>query len=239
MEKKKTNSADLNKKRTLFLAIGLLISTGLTFAAFQWRQFGNGDLMDFGSAIDNFEDLIDIPPTKQPPLKAPPKQQPEILPIPDDLEIEDIDINVDVEISETTEIANLIIDEEQGEETTDDPFMIVEDQAVFPGGGKAWGKYLQKNLDYPRTASRMGIEGSVHLSFVVDKEGIISDVEIIRGIGGGCDEEAKRALENSPKWEPGRQRGVAVKSRMGIRILFRLKKHLVFFKKITKYIVFN
>ena len=69
----------------------------------------------------------------------------------------------------------------------------------------------------------MGIEGAVFLSFIVDQQGSISDIEVSRGIGGGCDEEAIRVLESSPKWAPGRQRGRPVKSRMQIRIVFRLK----------------
>lgn len=224
METKKTPSADLGKKRGLFFAIGLFTNLSLTFAAFQWKQFGSGDLMDLGAAIDDFEDLIEVPPTEQEPPKAPPKQQPVIISIPDDEDIDvDIEIELDVEITEQMEIDNLVIEDIPDEQTTDDPFLVVEDPAEFPGGGSAWGKYLQKNLEYPRTASRMGIEGAVHLSFVVDKDGNISDVQVLRSIGGGCDEEAKRVLENSPKWVPGKQRGIAVKSRMGIRIQFRLK----------------
>ena len=69
----------------------------------------------------------------------------------------------------------------------------------------------------------MGIEGKVFLSFIVDQQGSISDIQVIRGIGGGCDEEAKRVLQKSPKWSPGKQRGRPVKSRMQIQIVFKLK----------------
>lgn len=102
-------------------------------------------------------------------------------------------------------------------------FLVVEEQASFPGGPPAWTKYLKRNLKYPRQATRMGIEGKVFLSFIVDKQGSISDIQVVRGIGGGCDEEAKRVVANSPKWSPGKTRNKPVKSRMQVQIVFRLK----------------
>tara|TARA_R110001599_G_scaffold171357_2_gene362496 strand:- start:11666 stop:12334 length:669 start_codon:yes stop_codon:yes gene_type:complete len=222
MEAKKSPSADINKKSSLFLAIGLLASLGITFAAFEWKQHEKGDLMDLGMALDDFDDLIEIPPTEQPPPKAPPIQQPKIVSIPDDEEIdEEIDINIDVEITEQTEIDDLVFEDQADEVVSDEPFLIVENPAEFPGNG--WNKFLNDNLKYPRQAQRMGIEGTVDLAFVVDANGTISNIEVTRGIGGGCDEEAIRVLKASPKWIPGKQRGVAVKSRMAIRIRFRLK----------------
>lgn len=222
MEAKKSPSADLNKKSSLFLAIGLLASLSITFAAFEWRQYEKGDLMDLGMAVNDFDDLIEIPPTEQPPPKAPIIQQPEIVPIPDDEEIdEEIEINIDVDITEQTEIDDLVFEEVPEEQVSDEPFLIVEDPAKFPGNG--WTKFLNDNLRYPRQAQRMGIEGAVDLSFVVAADGTISDIEVARSIGGGCDEEAIRVLKASPKWIPGKQRGVPVKSRMAVRIKFKLK----------------
>ncbi|MGW8121296.1 energy transducer TonB [Roseivirga echinicomitans] len=224
MEAKKTPSADINKKSSLFLAIGLLVSLGITFAAFEWKKTEKGEMMDLGMVTDDFEDLIEIPPTEQPPPPPPPKQQPQIIEIPDEEEIEEeIEINLDVEITEEQEVEEIVFEEEPEEEVGDEIFLIVEDNAEFPGGDAEWNKFLQKNLKYPRQAQRMGIEGSVFLSFVVDKEGKISDIQVTRGIGGGCDDEAVRVLESSPRWTPGKQRGRAVKSRMAIRILFKLK----------------
>tara|TARA_R110001592_G_scaffold33985_5_gene117149 strand:+ start:70 stop:744 length:675 start_codon:yes stop_codon:yes gene_type:complete len=224
METKKTPSADLNRKSALFLSIGLLISLSLTFIAFEWRVHEKGDLMDLGMAMDDFDDLIEVLPTEQPPPKAPPLQQPEIVPIPDDEEIDEtIEINLDVDITEDTEVENLVFDAEPEAEVADEIFLFVEENAKFPGGWGEWGKFLNKNFQYPRQAVKMRIEGTVHLSFVVDSNGVISDIVVTRGIGGGCDEEAIRVLKSSPKWSPGRQRGVAVKSRMAIQIKFGLK----------------
>lgn len=224
MEAKKTPQADITKKTSLFLAIGLVVSLGLTLAAFEWKKYEKGEIMDLGMVADDFEELTEIPPTEQPPPPPPKIQQPQIIEIPDEEEIEEeIEIDLDVEITEETEVEEIVFEEEPEEEEVDQIFLVVEEQASFPGGMGEWNSYLRKNLKYPRQATRMGIEGAVFLSFVVDKGGNISDIQVIRGIGGGCDEEAIRVLKNSPKWAPGKQRGRAVKSRMQLRIVFRLK----------------
>ncbi|MCO6357887.1 outer membrane transport energization protein TonB [Roseivirga pacifica] len=224
MEAKKTPKADLTKKTSLFLAIGLVLSLGVTLMAFEWKKYDEGELMDLGMAPDDFEELTEIPPTEQPPPPPPKIQQPQIIEIPDEEEIEEeIEIDLDVEITEETEVEEIVFEEEPEEEEAEEIFMVVEEQASFPGGMGEWNKFLKKNLKYPRQATRMGIEGAVFLSFVVDKQGVISDINVIRGIGGGCDEEAIRVLKESPRWAPGKQRGRAVKSRMQLRIVFRLK----------------
>ncbi len=223
MELKKTPKADVNRKATMFMALGLILSLGFTLAAFEWKQYEEGELMDLGMAPDDFEELTEIPPTEQPPPPPPPIKQPQIIEIPDEEEIEEeIEIDLDVEITEETEVEDIVFEEEPEEEEADKVFMIVEENASFPGGMGEWNKYLQKNLDYPRQAKRMGIEGAVYLAFTVDKQGAISDIEVTRSIGGGCDEEAIRVLKESPRWTPGKQRGNPVKSRMNFRIIFRL-----------------
>lgn len=224
MELKKTPKADVNRKATMFMALGLILSLGITLAAFEWKQYEEGELMDLGMAPDDFEELTEIPPTEQPPPPPPPIKQPQIIEIPDEEEIEEeIEIDLDVEITEETEVEEIVFEEEPEEEEADQVFMIVEENASFPGGMSEWNKYLKKNLEYPRQAKRMGIEGAVFLSFIVDKEGVISDIQVTRSIGGGCDEEAVRVLKESPRWNPGKQRGRAVKSRMQFRIVFKLQ----------------
>lgn len=224
MEAKKTPKADMNKRTSLFLMIGLIVSLGLTLMAFEWKKYEAGDLMDLGEVSDEFEELTEIPPTEQPPPPPPKIQQPQIIEIPDEEEIEEeIEIDLDVEITEETEVEEIVFEEEPEEEVAEEVFLVVEEQASFPGGNKAWGKFLKKNLKYPRQATRMGISGKVFLSFIVDKQGVISDIQVLRGIGGGCDEEAIRVLKASPKWNPGKQRGRAVKSRMAFTIDFKLR----------------
>lgn len=92
----------------------------------------------------------------------------------------------------------------------------------FPGGMEAWSKFIQKNLRYPYTAQDANIQGKVYLSFVVEKDGSITDVSVTRGIGGGCDEEAMRVIKKSPKWRPGMQNSRAVRVRYSMPINYTL-----------------
>ncbi len=100
---------------------------------------------------------------------------------------------------------------------------IVEKTPSYPGDYKGWTKYLKKSLKYPKQARRKGVQGRVFLSFVVDKDGSVTNARVVRGIGYGCDAEALRIIRESINWNPGTQRGQAVKSRMAIQIIFRLR----------------
>ena len=114
--------------------------------------------------------------------------------------------------------------EEVVKETSDEDiiFTVVEQQAEFPGGFEAMAKFLAKNVKYPAQARRMGIEGSVFVSFVIDREGNISDPQVIKGISAECDKEAVRVVKLMPPWKPGKQNGKAVKCRFVLPIKFKL-----------------
>lgn len=101
-------------------------------------------------------------------------------------------------------------------------FDVVENQPNPPGGMAGWNQYLGQNLQYPAQARRMGIEGTVIVVFTVNSDGSISDTEILRGIGGGADEEAIRVVQSSPNWEAGQQRGRVINTRMRLPIRFKL-----------------
>jgi len=93
---------------------------------------------------------------------------------------------------------------------------------VFPGGIPAYQKYLMDNIKYPTEARLGGIEGVVYVSFVIEKDGSVSNVEIIRGIGGGCDEEVVRVFQGMPKWTPGERQGKIVRVRVRSSVRFTL-----------------
>ena len=223
MEVKKDPKADLGKKSGLFFNIGLVVSLLLVITAFEWRFYDEQKLVNLGEVEDNFEDIMDIPPTEQPPPPPPKIQQPEIVEVPDEEEIEEeIEIDLDVEVTEETVIEEIVFEDEPEEEESEEIFTIVEDQPEPKGGMGAFYEYVQKNLKYPAQARRMGIEGKVFVQFVVDTDGSINDVQAVKGIGAGCDEEAVRVLQNAPNWKPGKQRGRAVKVRMILPITFKL-----------------
>jgi periplasmic protein TonB len=109
------------------------------------------------------------------------------------------------------------------EEPVQKPFTVVEQMPEFPGGESALNKFLKDNIRYPSVASENGISGSVYLTFVVSKEGKISDVRVLRGIGGGCDEEAVRVVRMMPPWIAGRQNGVSVPVQFNLPVRFVLQ----------------
>ena len=223
MEAKKTPKADLTRKSGMFLNIGLAVSVGLVLFAFEYRTYDIGPLKDLGSIDDDFEELLDIPITEQPPPPPPPVEQPIIEEIPDEIEIEEkIEVNFDVDVKEETVIKEIVISDAPVAEKADEIFDVVENPPEPPGGMAGWNKYLSDNLKYPTQARRMGIEGTVYVVFVVNTDGSIQDVDILRGIGGGCDEEAVRVVRAAPKWTPGRQRGRPVRVKMRLPIRFKL-----------------
>ena|SRR5690554_816350 len=224
MEAKKTPKADLNKQSGMFLNLGLAISVGLILFAFEYKSYDDGTLKDLGTVSDEFEELLDIPITEQPPPPPPPPvEQPVIQEVPDEVEIEEIEVNFDVDVQEETVIKEVVITEAAPvEEKADEIFDVVETMPTPVGGMEAWNKYLSNNLKYPTQARRMGIEGTVYVVFVVNTDGSIQDVDILRGIGGGCDEEAMRVVAAAPNWEPGKQRGKPVRVKMRLPIRFKL-----------------
>ncbi|MGK7390916.1 MAG: energy transducer TonB [Candidatus Cyclobacteriaceae bacterium M2_1C_046] len=223
MEPKKTEKADLNKRKGLFFNIGLLASLLIVTAAFEYRQYDEGDLVELSAINDDFEELTDIPPTEQPPPPPPKIQQPEIVEVPDEEEIEEeIEVDMDVDITEETVIEEVIIEEAPEEEVADEIFQIVEDPATPKGGYEAFYEYVGNNMRYPAQARRMGIEGTVYVQFVVEKDGSITDVQAVRGIGAGCDEEAVRVIKAQPNWNPPKQRGKPVRQRIILPIKFQL-----------------
>lgn len=223
MEPKKKPSADLTNRAPFHLAIGFVISFALMLTAFEWKFYDDGAAMDLGQLDNNFEEMMEVPITEQPPPPPPKIEQPQIIEVPDEEEIEEeIEIDLDMEVTEETVIEEVVFEEVPEEEVADEIFTVVEDQPTPPGGMQAFYKYVGKNMKYPAQARRMGIEGRVFVQFVVDKDGTITEVQAIKGIGAGCDEEAERVLRNAPKWKPGKQRGRAVKVRMVLPITFKL-----------------
>ncbi len=109
-----------------------------------------------------------------------------------------------------------------GSDTSNVVYEVVEIQPSPAGGMAGWNKYLSENLRYPPNAQRKGIEGTVIVAFVVNTDGTTTDIEILRSVGGGCDEEVIRIVQGSPKWTPGMQRGTPVRTRMRLPLRFML-----------------
>ncbi len=222
---KKVFYADIQHLKVLILSMGLSLSLGFTYVLFEWKTYDDVEVINLGDAKESFEEVYEIPPTKQPPPPKPKIQHPEIVAVPDEEEIEqEIELVLDVELTEETvieEVVESVLDEP--EEEVDQVFLIVEEQPEPIGGMAAFYEYLAKHIEYPETARRVGVSGRVFVEFVVAKDGSITNARVVKGIGGGCDEEAVRVVKSSPKWKAGMQRGRPVKVRMTVPVYFKLE----------------
>jgi protein TonB len=212
----------------LFFSIGLCISLLFIITAFEWKFYDDGKLLDLGDINSNFENIVEVPPTQQPPTPQPKIVQPKIIEIPDEEEIiEEIEVDLDVEMTEEQVIDQPVFQDlamEVQEEEADEIFTIVEQQPEPVGGFSSFYEYVAQNLRYPGRAIRNNIEGRVYIQFVVEKDGSLTDIKVLKGIGGGCDEEACRIISEAPKWKPGKQRGRPVRVKMVMPVLFRLEQ---------------
>ncbi len=145
--------------------------------------------------------------------------------IPDQKELEDVVIaektvvgNTNVEVLKEVEAPSAV-----GEVVEDKIFTFVEQQPAFPGGESEMNKFIKKNLKYPPAAIRNGLEGLVVVQFVVNKEGEISDVQVVKKLGGGTDEEAQRVIKMMPKFNPAKQNGRPVSFRYTLPVRFGLQ----------------
>lgn len=225
MDTKKTPKADLEGKRVLFIQIGLVVTLALVLLAFEWKSFDRV-LTDLGErdVIDIPEEMVEITRQEQPPPPpAPPPQTTQFKIVEDDVEIED-DFMIDVDVDQTTQIEAYIppvFEEEQVQEQ--EIFIVVEDPPSFPGGDEARIRFLSENIRYPQMARESGIQGTVFVTFVVERDGSVTDVRVLRGIGGGCDEEAIRVIQAMPRWNAGKQRGRPVRVQFNMPIRFTLQ----------------
>jgi protein TonB len=106
---------------------------------------------------------------------------------------------------------------------SNEPFAFVEQMPEFPGGEDALIRYLQKNIRYPNYAAENEIEGTVQVEFIVNEDGSIQNTKVVKGIKGGCDEEALRVVKSMPRWKPGKQGGHAVRVYYTVPVTFRLE----------------
>jgi protein TonB len=200
------------------------LSISAIIIVFELKTYEKGSVVQLASINDQFEDILDIPQTQQPPPPPPAIQQPVIIEVPNEEEIdEEISIDLDIEMTEDQVIEDIIAFDEPEKEEAETIFQIVEETPSPQGGLQAFYRYLGKNLKYPAQARRMGVEGRVFLSFVVEKDGSLTDIQVMKGIGAGCDEESIRVMSNAPKWNPGKQRGVPVRVRYSFPIIFKLE----------------
>lgn len=224
MQLKKSLKASLEDKKLTYALVGLVFVLSICYVAFEWteKEVTKYEVADMEFA---FEEELDIQQTQQettPPPPPPPVKEVEVLNVvEDDVETETIQISSEDNDADTVVIAPPVQAEEEEEEVV---FVIVETMPEFPGGQQALFKYLSENVKYPAIAQENGIQGRVICQFVVNKDGAIVDVEVVRSGGDpSLDKEALRVIKSMPKWKPGKQRGKAVRVKYTVPVNFRLQ----------------
>jgi len=210
----------------MFTQIGLIISLLIAWAVFEVKVKADREIDEslLNREIVMDEEMVEI--TKQEEQKPQPVETPQqttqLEIVDDNVETEDININAEVDQTEVIEeyVAPEVVEEEVVEQEI---FQIVEEMPSFPGGEAKLMEYVGKNIKYPQIARETGIQGRVFIGFVVEPDGSVSNVKLLRGIGGGCDEEAMRVVKSMPKWKPGKQRGKAVRVSYQIPVFFKLQ----------------
>jgi len=226
MEEKKSPKANLENKKLMFMQIGMIISLLIAWLAFEHKSYDKREIDPslLNREVTIEEEMVEI--TKQDEQKPQPvevpKQTTQLEIVQDDVEVEDIEINAEVEQNEVLEeyVAPEVVEEEVVEQEI---FKIVEEMPAFPGGEAKLMEYVAKNVKYPQIARETGVQGRVYVNFVVEPDGSVSNVSVLRGIGGGCDEEAIRVVKSMPKWKPGKQRGKAVRVSYMLPVNFKLQ----------------
>lgn len=229
MKPKKTEKADLENRRGLYLEIGLVVVLVAALVAFNVKSYDNKKIeVTQRTAEDETEEMI-IQTQDDTPPPPPPPEQPEVTTelniIEDDAESENEIGIVNAEVTDKTENIEITHVEVEKDEEEDEQviWQVVEQDPEFPGGVEALYKYIQQNIKYPQLAKENNITGRVFVTFVVEKDGSVSNVKAARDIGGGCGAEAVRVVKSLPKWTPGKQRGKAVRAAYTLPVNFTLQ----------------
>ena len=227
MEIKKSPKADLQNKRGLLLEIGLVISLALVILAFAYTPKEHRiDQIDDNTAIVE-EQIIEITRQDQKPPEPPKKVEVKV--IADLLEVvtNDTKITTDVNFSEFDEDVEILQEIEIKEEEVidDQPFLIVETMPKFQGGDlNTFRKWVQENVKFPTIALENGISGRVTLTFVIEKGGRLTNIQVLQTPDRSPSEEAVRVLNKSPKWTPGKQRNQVVRVKYTLPVEFRMQQ---------------
>ena len=233
MQTRKADNVNLEKKRGLWIFLGLMAVGGLLLGSVAWTNFDVKEVRNMSMDLDLIEEEIIPPAATPPPPPPPPPQQTQIIEIVEDEEEIEEELDLDLEIEEDTEIEEIEEYEEEVEE--EEVFMIVEKMPAFPGcEGKRGDElkqcteievitFVQSNVKYPAIAKDAGIQGTVFVYYEINKDGEVDNVEVLRGVHPSLDDAAKSSVENLPKHKPGEQRGKPVRVRYTIPVRFTIR----------------
>ena len=225
MELKKSPKADLQNKRGLLLEIGLIVALALVIWAFAWTPEERVvEKLDLNTAPVE-QEIVEVTRQEEQKPQEPPKKT-EITVITDMLEVVKNDTKIttefnfadfveDVEIVQQVAVEEEVIEEEP-------PFLVAETMPSFQGGDlNAFRNWVQSKVRYPAIAQENGISGRVVLTFVIEKDGRLTNIQVLQTPDRSLSEEAVRVLQQSPKWSPGKQRNQPVRVKYTLPVDFR------------------
>ena len=229
MEIKKSEKANLENKKLLFVEIGLIISLLIVYIALEWTtKETNTAVLEDNTEILIEEEIISTNMETPPPPPAAPKipvLSDQIDIVDDEIELEDdMFMNLEDNASLGVEIMDYVEVQEEVVEEEAIPFQLVEEKPSFQGGdANQFSKWVNSRLVYPEIAKENGVQGRVTLQFTVEKDGSVTKVRVLRGVDPSLDKEAVRVVSMSPKWKPGKQRDRAVPVTYTFPVIFQLR----------------
>lgn len=228
MDLKKSPKVMLEDKKVFFLLIGFVMVLSMVYIGLEWTK---SEVTVYDIANNDFlvEDELDVIQTNQdqtpPPPPPPAPEVVEVLNVVDNSkETSTIEINTEDDKNKIVDViaapvaASVIAEEEEQV-----IFQVVETMPSFPGGDAELFKFLSSDVKYPVNAQENGIQGRVICQFVVNKDGSIVDVEVVRSVDASLDKEAIRVIKSMPKWSPGKQRGKSVRVKYTLPVNFKLQ----------------
>lgn len=235
MVTKKNPKADLERMRGIFFQAGLVLALIVSIVALEWKTDGEGakDLGELEVEID--DEIIPITQRQSQPPPPPPPPPPEVIEVvEDDVELEEELTIESTETDQEEEVEVIEIEEEVSDEVLS--FAVVESVPIFPGCENAKTndekkacfqqqilKFVSREFKFPEMARQMGIQGRVYVNFVIEKNGSISNVEVVRGVDPLLDDEAVRVVNELPKMTPAKQRGKSVRMSFTLPINAKLQ----------------
>lgn len=226
MEVKKNPKADLENKKNIFLEIGFMVTLVAVLFAFEWKvSVVEPSSFITVSDVPTEPEMVPITMMNQQPMPPPPApRQFELIDIVDELDpmTEDVEL---IDASDEKENTEEYVEglnygpEDLGDEIV--PFLPSEDMPIFPGNVQKW---IAKNVKYPAIAAENGIEGKVYIQFVIERNGTVTNIKVVRSVDASLDKEAVRVISEMPKWKPGKQRGIPVRVAYTLPIAFQLNR---------------
>lgn len=227
MEIKKSPKADLQNKKGLFLEIGLIVALLAVIAAFLYtpKEYRIEKVDNNYGPVE--EEITEITRNEQKPPEQPQKVEDKVFNDILDIVTNDAKITTDIsfeDFADDLEITTQVVEVEEEEIEDDQPFIKVEKMPSFQGGDlNKFRNWVQERVRYPQIAQENGVSGKVVLSFVIEKDGTLTNIEVLQSPDRSLADEAVRVLKTSPKWEPGQQRNQPVRVKYTLPVDFRIQ----------------